>query len=1121
MAILRLVRRAVVEWGLVAATAAVAVALVAERDVETNRTYEAMILQRANDRAVGYATLLGDTFAATVRQVDTLSLMGQQTTDAWLTGDMDGFERLRSSLTPTDRMWGPDLVQVAGLNAAGMAIWSSMGPAGSGRDLHDRDYFQALAADPARETAVGRPVLGRLSGVQTVSLARAMRDAQGQLRGVSVLALRASMLARLCASLNLEEDDVVTLVRGDGVALMQRGAATPAAATGGPAALQARYPITGQDMAVVVNLSPRRLELTLETMRATLRVWTWELMLTILMFAVAVAGGLVLYRRFDRVRTRAAALAQSDAWFRSVVDDMTHGILIYDVRDDNSFKISYANPKAAEIAGVPAAALIGRDGRDLLHPADRRDRAQRMAALGSVSELGEATYPLQRPDGSTVWIAVNSVRSHSPLEPERQRGVTVVRDVTDTHARDAALTETRAQLDHMLQVIPGTFYQLRVPPGQLGTLTYVSPSVELMFGVSAAQAATAGFLTQHTVGNLYHLRAEAIGRAGPDGTAVAEYAVRLPDRELWLRDTFHQRVGPDGVAELVGFLSDASAEHALDAARRAAETALQRKTWALTAYARSLETLMRVVSLPEQAALVCETIVTEPSYVLACVGVPEGGPDKPLRLLGGAGPAIEYMDGLNLSWSAERVEGRGPTGIAVREARPVVMNDARKDLSYAMWLQRAEQFGIRSTISVPCQNAGAVVGVLIVYAREADAFGAEELDIFQRLSDELGFVIALEQGRATLQVTQVARRQAEETLRGVAELGPGLLYRAMVHADHVQVLDVFGDALRVTHDVVDADGKPIGLGEILGQPDRIDWLRQDEDGQSHSYDYELQTADGRPRWLRNAVNIIQRRDLTLELVGYMIDVTQAREDALQRQKVATLLTMGELATGIAHELGQPLATISLTAENVQMIMKRPTVNLAAVSEKIDKILHGVERAADLLTHMRMFARNERRAVQPVNVADALAEALQILPAKLRDVRVVPALPADLPMVMGQPIALEQVLINLIGNAADAYHSLPHQRGGIVTVSGWQDGQTVVIRVIDEAGGIPPHILPRIFDPFFSTKPGVTGTGLGLALAQGSITEMGGTITASNQKGGAVFEIRLPSAPIQVGKPENT
>ena len=995
--IARFVRRVLVDWGLVVATAAVAIALVADQRAETERANEAMIFQRASERANGYAVLLADTFAATLRQVDTLNLMAQRVTEAWLAGEIGDFDRLRSYLTHADRMWGPDVVQVAALDASGRVIWSSLASVGTGRDLSDRDYFQALSTAPARDSAIGAPSIGRLSGVNSVHVARAVRDEGGRLRGITLLSLRASMLARLCARLNLDPDDAVSLVRGDGALLMQRGPASVQRANTEPTEIWATYPIAGQDVSVVVHLSPARLEQGFAAMRATLRVWNWEQAITISMFAAAVAGALTLYRRFDRVRTRAVALTQGAA----------------------------------------------------------------------------------------------------------------------------ALAEARAQIDHILQVIPGTFYHLRVPSGELGYLTYVSPSVEAMFGVSCEEASAAGFLTRRTVGDVYRLRAEAGERAGPDGTAVAEYAVRMQGRDLWLRDTFRQGTGPDGVPEIVGFLTDASAEHALDAGRRAAEAALQRKTWALTAYARSLETLMRAVSLPEQAAQVCETIVTEPSYVLACVGVPEGGLEKPLRLLGGAGPAIGYLEGLSLSWSVERAEGRGPSGIAVREARPVVMNDAGSDPSYASWRQRAEEYGIRSSIAVPCQNDGVVVGLLMVYAREPDAFGPEELDIFQRLSDELGFVIALEQGRATLRVTQAARQQAEENLRGVAALGPGLLYRAMVHADHVQVLDVFGDALRVTHDVVDADGKPIGLGEILGQPDRIDWLRQDEDGQSHSYDYELQTADGRPRWLRNAVNIIQRRDLTLELVGYMIDVTQAREDALQRQKVATLLTMGELATGIAHELGQPLATISLTAENVQMIMKRPTVNLAAVSEKIDKILHGVERAADLLTHMRMFARNERRAVQPVNVADALAEALQILPAKLRDVRVVPALPADLPMVMGQPIALEQVLINLIGNAADAYHSLPHQRGGIVTVSGWQDGQTVVIRVIDEAGGIPPHILPRIFDPFFSTKPGVTGTGLGLALAQGSITEMGGTITASNQKGGAVFEIRLPSAPIQVGKPENT
>jgi len=739
----------------------------------------------------------------------------------------------------------------------------------------------------------------------------------------------------------------------------------------------------------------------------------------------------------------------------------------------------------------------------------------------AANDLPDAPYPLPRPDGSIVRIALTSVRSNSPLEPTRQRGVAVVRDVTATYARDAALTEARARIDHMLQVIPGTFYQLQVSPEGMGHLTYVSPSVEAMFGVSTEQAYVAGFLAQRTAVDIYRLRADALARAEPGGTAVVEYAAHIPGRDLWLRDTFRQSVQPDGSAELVGFLTDATAEHALDAARHAAEAALQRKTWALAVYARSLETLMRAVSLPEQAARVCETIVTEPSYPLACVGVPIAGADQPLSFLGGAGPAIAYLEGLNLSWSADRAEGRGPAGIAIREARTVVINDARSDTSYTRWRQRAEQFGIRSSISVPCHADGEIVGVLMVYAREANAFGIDELEIFQRLSDELGFVIAMERGRAMLRTTQAARLQAEENLRGVAALGPGLLYRAIVHPDYVLVPDVFGDALRVTRDIVRADGEPAGLGDILGQPDRIDWLRTADDGLPRSYDYELQTASGQPRWLQNTINIVANNDNTVELVGYIIDVTQAREDNLHRQKVASLLTMGELATGIAHELGQPLAAISMTAENAQAILKRPTVNLAAVSDKLDKILRGVERAADLLTHMRVFARHEQRAVQPVSVAQALDEALQILSAKLHGTRVEPTLPADLPLVLAQPIALEQVLINLIGNAADAYHASAHGQDDTISVSGWTEDQTVVLQVADQAGGIPPHVLPRIFDPFFSTKPGTTGTGLGLALAKGSITEMGGTITATNQNGGAVFEIRLPIATVQAGKPENT
>ena len=407
----------VVDWGLVVATAGVAIALVAGRSAQTDRANETMIVERANERATGYAVLLGDTFAANLRQVDTLHVMAQRATDAWLTGNQAEFDRLRAYLTPTDRMWGPDMVQIAALDAAGKVIWSSLGTPGVGRDLHDRDYFQALSLDPARDFAIGAPALGRLNGIESVLLARAMRDEAGRLRAVTVLSIRASMLARLCAALNLDPDDTVSLVRSDGVVLMQRGS-PPTGPPPEPAGIQARYPIAGHDMAVLIRLSPARVDQTLAAMRATLRVWSWGFNITILIFAGTVAVGLVLYRRYDRMTTRAKTLAQSDAWFRSVIDDMADGMLIYEVDEDIGFKITYANRKAAEIAGVSAEALIGSNGHDLLQPDDRQRRVELMAA----NDLPDAPYPLPRPDGSIVRIALTSVRSNSPLGANASAG---------------------------------------------------------------------------------------------------------------------------------------------------------------------------------------------------------------------------------------------------------------------------------------------------------------------------------------------------------------------------------------------------------------------------------------------------------------------------------------------------------------------------------------------------------------------------------------------------------------------------------------------------------------------------------------------------------------------------
>ena len=210
-------------------------------------------------------------------------------------------------------------------------------------------------------------------------------------------------------------------------------------------------------------------------------------------------------------------------------------------------------------------------------------------------------------------------------------------------------------------------------------------------------------------------------------------------------------------------------------------------------------------------------------------------------------------------------------------------------------------------------------------------------------------------------------------------------------------------------------------------------------------------------------------------------------------------------------MNQPLAGISFAAQNGELLLSREPVDLRALSDKFAKIGAQTRRASRLIDHMRVFARNEHEDMRPVAWREVLDSAMYILRPKLRGCIFHDAVHGDLPDVMGAPIPMEQVLINLISNAIDAYETSGDDVPREVTVSGSVDDDHVALRVTDRAGGIPPHILSRVFEPFFTTKPPGKGTGLGLSLAFGTIVEMGGTITAGNENGGAVFEIRLPKA----------
>jgi signal transduction histidine kinase len=198
---------------------------------------------------------------------------------------------------------------------------------------------------------------------------------------------------------------------------------------------------------------------------------------------------------------------------------------------------------------------------------------------------------------------------------------------------------------------------------------------------------------------------------------------------------------------------------------------LQRLNSALAAHARSSSALMRSSGFDELVAGVCEAIVGADDYLAATVGLVEHEPGLPVRLVAGAGLAAGYLDGLTLSWSADRDEGHGPTGLAVRSSRPFIVRDVRTEPCFARWRERALHFGIRSSVTIPLSQNGAPTGVLIVCAGQPDAFGPRELDVFVRLSRELAFARTLEDERVQLRAAEEARRTAEEAAcESLAEL---------------------------------------------------------------------------------------------------------------------------------------------------------------------------------------------------------------------------------------------------------------------------------------------------------------------------------------------------------------
>lgn len=314
-------------------------------------------------------------------------------------------------------------------------------------------------------------------------------------------------------------------------------------------------------------------------------------------------------------------------------------------------------------------------------------------------------------------------------------------------------------------------------------------------------------------------------------------------------------------------------------------------------------------------------------------------------------------------------------------------------------------------------------------------------------------------------------------------------------------------------------------------------------------DFILVDGDGLYRGLGTVLDLLKAMELRIAqrnrvLRQALVDLKESQAQLVQSEKMASL---GQMVAGVAHELNTPLGYVR---NNVQLLdqLSAPLVELArsqaaladcladpacdearlaqafeaaaAMREQaapeqltddlrqlLDDTLYGLGQIGELVVGLKDFARLDRAMDEAVDLNDCVRSALLIARNHIKDKAEVVLGLSELPAVSAAPSQINQVLLNLLTNAAQAM--VGH---GCIQIRSWAEGDWVCVSVQDSGCGMAPEVARRIFDPFFTTKPVGEGTGLGLSISYKIIQDHGGSIRVASELGrGTRFLIRLPTA----------
>lgn len=294
--------------------------------------------------------------------------------------------------------------------------------------------------------------------------------------------------------------------------------------------------------------------------------------------------------------------------------------------------------------------------------------------------------------------------------------------------------------------------------------------------------------------------------------------------------------------------------------------------------------------------------------------------------------------------------------------------------------------------------------------------------------------------------------------------------------------------------------------------------RASKDGKDFDYEYRLLMPDGSLKHVHVVAHAVRDQENELEFIGAVMDVTEARRVEQQMHQarmelahVARVMTLGELTAAIAHEINQPLsAVVTGGRAGLRWLAKEPP-DVTEARSSIEGMIDSGIRAGEVIGRLRAMMKKSPTHRELLNINDAILSVIALVSAEAQRNRIElrTVLSDDLPLVLGDRIQLQQVILNLVMNAIEAMKGIDQPEREVLVVSRKDGFNGALVEVQDSGAGLKGVALDRLFDAFYTTKP--DGMGIGLAVSRTIIESHGGQLRAlPDVPKGAVFQFQLPT-----------